>query len=105
MFVNLKPVEIWGWEWQWSGFRDITNSTSKTILNLLHPVNLNVWKVVAVRIIVPVPVVKFRMNNGGGNGTGCFETEIWTNFMNTIYWITYRMSPLWGLESVRPIKT
>jgi len=34
------------------------------------------------------------MNNGGGNSTGCFETEIRTNFMNIICWITYRMSEL-----------
>ena len=26
-----------------------------------------------------VTVIKFRMDNGGGNGAGCFEVEIWAN--------------------------
>ena len=34
-----------------------------------------VWKVVIER----VTVIKFRMDNGGGNGTGCFEVEIWAD--------------------------
>ena len=41
-------------------------------MNLLEPVKLTVWKVVIKRITV----VKFRMNNGGGNGAGCFEVKI-----------------------------
>ena len=42
-----------------------------------------VWKVVIER----VTVIKFRMNNGGGNGAGCFEVEIWADtakFTNVI---------------------
>ena len=31
-----------------------------------------VWKVRIER----VTVIKFRMDNGGGNGAGCFEAEI-----------------------------
>jgi len=34
---------------------------------------LVVWKVVIER----VTVIKFRMDNGGGNGAGFFEVEIW----------------------------
>ena len=34
-----------------------------------------VWKVVIDR----VTVIKFRMDNGGGNGAGCFEVEIWAD--------------------------
>ena len=51
-----------------SGFRSLNNSTSKTVLNLLEPVKLTVWKVMIER----VTVVKFRVNYGGGNGAGCF---------------------------------
>ena len=42
-----------------------------------------VWKVVIER----VTVIKFRMDNGGGNGAGCFEVEIWADiakFTNVI---------------------
>jgi len=35
-------------------------------------VKLIVWKVVIER----VTVIKFRMDNEGGNGAGCFEIEI-----------------------------
>jgi len=42
---------------------------SKRVLDLLEPVKLMVWKVVIER----VTVIKFRMDNGGGNGAGCFE--------------------------------
>ena len=46
-----------------SGFRSLNNSTNKTVLNLLEPVKLTVWKV----IIEKVTVAKFRVNYGGGN--------------------------------------
>jgi len=49
----------------------------------LEPVKFIVWKVV----IESVTVIKFRMDNGGGNGAGCFEVEIWADtakFMNVI---------------------
>ena len=42
-----------------------------------------VWKVVIER----VTVIKFRMDNGGGNGAGCFEVDIWVDtakFTNVI---------------------
>jgi len=44
---------------------------------------LIVWKVVIER----VTVIKFRMDNGGGNGAGCFEVDIWADtakFTNVI---------------------
>ena len=34
-----------------------------------------------------VAVIKFRMDNGGGNSAGCFEVEIWADtvkFTNVI---------------------
>ena len=51
-----------------SGFRSLNNSTSKRVLNLLEPVKLTVWKFMIER----VTVVKFRMDNGGGSGAGCY---------------------------------
>jgi len=38
-------------------------------------------------VIERVTVIKFRMDNGGGNGAGCFEFEIWADtakFTNVI---------------------
>jgi len=38
-------------------------------------------------VIERVTVIKFRMDNGGGNGAGCFEVEIWADtakFTNVI---------------------
>ena len=63
--------------------RSLNNSTSKRVLDLLETVNLMVWKIVAER----VTVIKFGMDNGGGNGAGCFEVEIWAvtaKFTNVI---------------------
>ena len=54
-----------------SGFR----STSKRVLNVLELVKLTVWKVMIER----VTVVKFRMNDGGGNGAGWFEVKVWAD--------------------------
>ena len=45
------------------GFRSLNNSTSKRDLDLLEPVKLMVWEAVIER----VTVIKFRMDNGGGN--------------------------------------
>ena len=71
-FVDLKPVERSENRSDMSGFRSLNNSTSERVLDLLEPVKLMVWKVVIERITV----IKFRMDNGGGNGAGCFEVEI-----------------------------
>ena len=38
-------------------------------------------------MIERVTVIKFRMDDGGGNGVGCFEVEIWADtakFLNVI---------------------
>ena len=50
-------------------FRSFNNSPSKIFFNLLKSVKLRVWKVVIERITVG----EFRIDNGGGNGAGCFE--------------------------------
>jgi len=82
-FVDLKPVERSENRSDMGRFRSLNNSTSKRVLDLLEPVKLMVWKVVIER----VTVIKFRMDNGGGNGAGCFEVEIWADtekFTNVI---------------------
>jgi len=42
-----------------------------TVLNLLEAVNLRLRKIVVER----VTVVKFRVDNRGSNGTGCFRIK------------------------------
>ena len=49
-----------------------------------------------------VTVIKFRMDNGGGNGAGCFEVEIWADtakFTNVIV-AGFRSAEIWP-EKVR----
>jgi len=55
-----------------SGFRNLNKSVSKSILNLLDLVKLTVCKV----MIEGITVVKFREDDGGSNGAGCFEVKI-----------------------------
>jgi len=65
------------------GFMSLNNNANRRVLDLLEPVRLTVWKVVIERIAV----VKFRMDNGGCNGSGCFEVKIWADtakFRDTI---------------------
>ena len=49
---------------------EFDNSASNKVLDLL-----TVCKIVIERIVV----IEFRMDNGGGNGAGCFEVEIWAD--------------------------
>ena len=46
------------------GFRSLDNSMSNRVLDLSEGYD-------------KVTVVKFRMNDGGGNGAGCFEVKVW----------------------------
>jgi len=46
--------------------------TSKRVLNLLKTIYLRVWKIVVER----VTIIKFRVNNRCGNGTGSFKFEV-----------------------------
>jgi len=45
------------------------HSTCKTVLNLIEAVHLRLRKIVVER----VTVVKFRVDNRGSDGTGCFR--------------------------------
>jgi len=52
-------------------------------LNQLEPVKLTILKFMIERIAV----VKFRMDDEGGNGAGCFEVKVWVDtvkFTNVI---------------------
>jgi len=51
-----------------SRFRSFNHSTCKTVLNLLEAVYSRLRKIVVER----VTVVKFRVDNRGSDGTGCF---------------------------------
>jgi len=53
----------------------LTTARARGVLDMLEPVKLIVWKVVIER----VTVIKFRMDNGGGTGAGCFKVEIWAD--------------------------
>ena len=50
----------------------LNHSPGKRDLNYLKTIYLRFWKVVAQR----VAVIKFRVNNRCGNGTGSFEVKI-----------------------------
>ena len=56
-------------------FRRFNHSTCKTVLNLLEAVYLRLRKIVVER----VTVVKFRVDNRGSDGTGCFRIEVRTD--------------------------
>ena len=55
-------------------FRSFNYSTCKTVLNLLEAVYLRLRKIAVER----VTVVKFRVDNRGSNGTGCFRIKVRT---------------------------
>ena len=56
-------------------FRSFNHSTCKTVLNLLEAAYLRFRKIVVDR----VTVVEFRVDNRGGDGTGCFRIEVRTD--------------------------
>ena len=56
-------------------FRSFNHSTCKTVLNLLDAVYLRLRKIVVER----VTVVKFRVDNRGSDGTGCFRNKVRTD--------------------------
>ena len=55
-----------------TGFGSVDNSTSKRVLDLLEVGYLRLCKVVIERMTV----VKFGMNDRGGNGRSCFGIEV-----------------------------
>ena len=55
--------------------RSFNHSACKTVLNLLEATYLRLRKIVVKR----VTVVKFRVDNRGSDGTGCFRIEVRTD--------------------------
>jgi len=53
-------------------FGSLNHSPGKRVLNNLKTICLRIWKVVVQR----VAVIKLRVNNRRGNGTGSFEVKI-----------------------------
>ena len=53
-------------------FRSFNHSSCKTVLNLPEAVYLRLRKIVVER----VTVVKFRVDNRGSSGTGCFRIKV-----------------------------
>ena len=70
-FVDLEPVQRSEDRCDMRRFRSFYHSTCKTVLNLLEAVYLRLRKIVVER----VKVVKFRVDNRGSNGTGCFRPK------------------------------
>jgi len=56
-------------------FRSFDNSTCKRVLDPLKPSHLTLGQVVIKR----VAVIELGVNNGSGDGGGCFGIEIWTD--------------------------
>ena len=54
-------------------FRSFDNSTCKRVLDLLKPGDLRLGQVVIKR----VAVVELGVNNGSGDGGGCFGIKVW----------------------------
>ena len=53
-------------------FRSFNHSACKTVLDLLEAIYLRLRKIVVER----VTVVKFKVDDRGSNGTGCFRIEV-----------------------------
>ena len=68
-------------------FGSFDNSTCKRVLDLLKPGDLTLGQVVIKR----VAVVELGVNNGSGDGGGCFGIEVWTDTAKLIS-ICYRHS-------------
>ena len=81
-FVDLKPVDILRMGVIFEDLGPLTTAQAR-IVDLLEPVKLIVWKVM-IQIVI---AIGFRMDDGGGNGAGCFDVEIWADtakFTNVI---------------------
>ena len=74
-FINIEPVQRSKDKRDMRRFRSFNHSTCKTVLNLLEEVYLTLRKIAVER----VTVVKFRVDNRGSNGTGCFRIKVRTD--------------------------
>jgi len=58
-----------------TAFGGFDNSMCKRVLDLLESGDLRLGKVVIKR----VAVVRLEVNNGSGDGGGCFGIKVWTD--------------------------
>ena len=81
-FIAFKPIQRFENRGDVTEFGSLNHSSSKRVLNYLKTY-LRFWKVVVQR----VTIIKFRVNNLCGNGTGSFEVKIGSdtaNFTNMV---------------------
>ena len=76
-FINFEPVERFTNQWDMRWFGGFDNITSKRILTTLETF---IWDSGRLKAEVQrVGVIKFRVNNRGCDGSGCFEIRIRTD--------------------------
>ena len=74
-FIYLEPGQRSEDGCDMRRFRSFNHSMCKTVLNLLEAVYLKLRNIVVER----VTVVKFRVDNRGSDGTGCFRIKVRTD--------------------------
>jgi len=74
-FINHEPVQRSEDGCDMRRFRSFNHSTCKTVLNLLEVVYFRIRKIV----VESVTVVKFRVDNRGSDGNGCFRIKVKTD--------------------------
>jgi len=76
-----------------TGFRNFNNSKCKKVLNLLKMGYLRLREIVVKRITV----IEFGVNNGAGNSTSGWGTEVSTNTTKLSNMITAKFREDWNL--------
>jgi len=74
-FINIEPVQRCEDGCDMRRFRSFNHSTCKTVLNLLEAVYLRRRNTV----LESVTVFKFKVDNRGIDGTGCFRIKVKTD--------------------------
>jgi len=72
VFIDFKPMYKFQNRGDVTEFGILNHILGKRVLNNLKTICLRFWKVV----IQSVAVIKFRVNNRCGSGTGSFEVKI-----------------------------
>ena len=76
-FIKLEQVQRSEDGCDMRRFRSFNHSTCETVVNLLEAIYLKIRTIVVERITVTV--VKFRVDNRGCDGTGCFRIKVRTD--------------------------
>jgi len=75
VFINIELVQRSEDGCNMRRFRSFNHSACKTVLNLLEAIYLRLREIEVEK----VTVVKFRVDNRGNNGTGCFRIKVRTD--------------------------